>query len=67
MFDGNNDAKRDDERVALASGSGRRRCSAAEKVAVIRETLVLGRVFPTWPGAGRWIHSRSIDGGTARV
>src|SRR5215217_528913 len=43
MFDGNDDAKRDDGRVAVASGSVcRRHWSAAEKAAVIRETLVPG-------------------------
>jgi transposase len=43
MFDGNDDAKRDDGRVANPSGSvRRRRWSAAEKAAVIRETLVPG-------------------------
>src|SRR5215217_2351898 len=53
MFDGNDDAKRDDGRVAVASGSVcRRRWSAAEKAAVIRETLVPGaRVSDV---AGRW-------------
>jgi transposase len=43
MFDGNDDAKRDDGRVAVPSGSvRRRRWLAAEKAAVIRETLVPG-------------------------
>src|SRR3954452_5076216 len=53
MFDGNDDAKRDDGRVAVPSGSvRRRRWSAAEKAAVVRETLVLGaRVFEV---ARRW-------------
>jgi transposase-like protein len=67
MFDGNNDAKRDDGRVAALSGSVRRRWSAAEKAAVVRETLVPGRVFLTWPGAGRWIRSRSTGGGTVKM
>ena len=41
MFDDNDDAKRDDEHVAVLSGSARRRrWSAAEKAAVVRETLV---------------------------
>jgi transposase len=45
MFDGNDDAKQDDGRVAVPNGSAcRRRWSAAEKAAVVRETLV--------PGAG---------------
>jgi transposase len=43
MFDGNNDAKRDDGRVAVASGSiRRRRFSAAERAAIVRETLLPG-------------------------
>jgi transposase len=42
MFDGNDDARRDDRRVAVAAGSVGRRWSAAEKAAVIRETLVPG-------------------------
>src|SRR3954454_9938573 len=43
MFDGNDDAKRDDGRVAVPSGSvRRRRWWAAEKAAVVRETLAPG-------------------------
>ncbi|MFL5279806.1 MAG: transposase [Rhodopila sp.] len=43
MFDDNDDAKRDDGRIAVPSGSARRRrWSAAEKAAVVRETLVPG-------------------------
>jgi transposase len=43
MFDDNDEAKRDDGRVAVLSGSvRRRRWSAAEKAAVVRETLVPG-------------------------
>lgn len=43
MFDSNDDAKRDDERVAHPGGSvRRRRWSAAEKAAVVKETLVPG-------------------------
>src|SRR5215213_10696735 len=43
MFDGHDDARRDDRRVSVVTGSvGRRRWSAAEKAAVIRETLVPG-------------------------
>src|SRR4051795_8411939 len=43
MFDGNDNAKRDDGRVAVPGGSVRRRhWSAAEKAAVVRETLVPG-------------------------
>jgi transposase len=42
MFDGNDDARRD-RRVAAATGSvGRRRWSAEDNAAVIRETLVPG-------------------------
>lgn len=68
MFDGNNDAKRDDERIAVASGSVRRRWSAAEKVAVIRETLVPGarvsEVARRWQmdpqQVYRWRHSEGV-------
>src|SRR4051812_31183938 len=43
MFDGNNDAKCDDRGVAVSTGSvRRRRWSAADKAAIIRETLVPG-------------------------
>ena len=43
MFDSNDDAQGDDWRIAVPSGSvRRRRRSAAEKTAVIRETLVPG-------------------------
>jgi transposase len=43
MFDGNEDAKQDDGRVAVPTGSvHRRRWLAAEKAAVIRETLMPG-------------------------
>jgi transposase len=43
MFDGNDEAKRDDERVAALNGSvRRRRWSAAEKAAVVKETLAPG-------------------------
>jgi transposase len=43
MFDGNDDATGDDGGVAVPSGSARRRrWSAAEKAAVVRETLVPG-------------------------
>ena len=53
MFGGNDDARCDDRRFAVAIGSdGRRRWSAAEKAAVIRETLVPGaRIFDV---ARRW-------------
>src|SRR3954470_2278346 len=39
MFDDNDEATGDDGRVAALNGSVRRRWSAAEKAAVIRETL----------------------------
>src|SRR3954462_2371435 len=69
MFDHTNEAKRDDRRVTVVNGSvRRRRWSAAEKAAVVRETLV--------PGAGvsdvarrwqldpqrvyRWRHSEGV-------
>jgi transposase len=43
MFDGSDDAKRDNGRVAVASGSvRRRRWSAAEKATIIQETLAPG-------------------------
>ena len=43
MFDSNDDARRDDERVAHPSGSvRRRRWSAAENAAVVKETLAPG-------------------------
>jgi transposase-like protein len=43
MFDDNDEAKRDDGRIAALSGSVRRRhWSAAEKAAVVKETLVPG-------------------------
>jgi transposase len=43
MFDDNDDATGDDGRIAVPSGSAcRRRWSAAEKAAVVRETLVPG-------------------------
>ena len=46
MFDSDNDVKCDDQRVAVSSGSvGRRRWSAAEKAAIIKETLVPGARF----------------------
>ncbi len=69
MFDGNIDAKRDNERVAVASGPiRRRRWSAAEKVAVIRETLVPGacvsEVARRWQmdpqQVYRWRHSEGM-------
>src|ERR1700709_187168 len=42
MFDSNDDVKCDNRRFAVATGSIRRRWSAADKAAVIRETLVPG-------------------------
>jgi transposase len=43
MFDDTDEAKRDDGRVAVPSGSARRRrWSAAEKVAVVKEALAPG-------------------------
>src|SRR4051812_33830935 len=43
MFDDTDEAKRDDGRVAVPSGSARRRrWSAAERVAVVKETLAPG-------------------------
>src|SRR3954452_21869341 len=52
MFDDNDEAKRDDGRVAVASRSVRRRWSAAEKAAPIRETLLPGARVSAW--ARRW-------------
>jgi transposase len=69
MFDGNDDAKRDDGRVAVASGSvRRRRWSAAEKAAVVRETLVPGArvsdVAQRWQvdpqQVYRWRHNEGV-------
>jgi transposase len=42
MFDENDGAQGDDRRVAVSTGSVRRRWSVAEKAAIIRETLVPG-------------------------
>src|SRR3954451_2800265 len=69
MFDGNDNAKRDDGRVAVPGGSVRRRhWSAAEKAAVIRETLVPGArvsdVARRWQvdpqQVYRWRHSQGV-------
>src|SRR5438105_12741639 len=69
MFDGNDDARCDDRRVAVPTGSvGRRRWSAAEKAAVIRETLVPGArisdVARRWQmdpqQVYRWRHSEGV-------
>src|ERR1700744_1454606 len=69
MFDGNDDAKREDERVADPSGSVRRRhrWSAAEKAAVIRETLVPGArvsdVARRWQGDAQQVYQWRYQGG----
>src|SRR4051794_24865817 len=42
MFDDNDEATGDDGRVAALNGSVRRRWSAAEKAAVVKETLAPG-------------------------
>ena len=69
MFDGNNDAKCDDRGVAVSTGSvRRRRWSAADKAAIIRETLVPGaRIFDVarrWQidpqQVYRWRHSKGV-------
>lgn len=69
MFDDNDDVRRDDRRVAVPTGSvGRRRSSAAEKAAVIRETLVPGArvsdVARRWQmdpqQVYRWRHSEGV-------
>jgi transposase len=69
MFDGNDDARCDDRRVAAVAGSiGRRRWSAAAKAAVIRETLVPGArisdVARRWQmdpqQVYRWRHSEGV-------
>jgi transposase len=69
MFDGNDDAKCDDRRGAVATGSvRRRRWPAAEKAAVIRETLVPGArvsdVARRWQvdpqQVYRWRHSKGV-------
>ena len=69
MFDGNDDARRDDRRVAVVSGSvGRRRWLAEEKAAVIRETLLpdarISDVARRWQmdpqQVYRWRHSEGV-------
>jgi transposase len=69
MFDGGDDTKCDDRRVAVPVGSVcRRRWSAAEKAAVIRETLVPGarisEVARRWrvdpQQVYRWRHSEGV-------
>ena len=69
MFDGNDDAKWDDRRIAAATGSvRRRRWSAAEKAAIIRDTLVPGArvsdVARRWQvdpqQVYRWRHSKGV-------
>jgi transposase len=69
MLDGNDDARCDDRRVAVPVGSvGRRRWSAAEKAAVIRETLEPGArisdVARRWQvdpqRVYRWRHSEGV-------
>ena len=69
MFDGNNDAKCDDRGVAVSTGSvRRRRWSAADKAAIIRETLVPGArisdVARRWQMDSqqvyRWRHSQGV-------
>jgi len=69
MFDGNNDAKCDDRGIAVSTGSvRRRRWSAADKAAVIRETLVPGArisdVARRWQmdpqQVYRWRHSEGV-------
>ncbi len=69
MFDSNDDVKCDDRRVAVATRSiRRRRWSAAEKAAVIRETLVPGArisdVAQRWQmdlqQVYRWRHSEGV-------
>ena len=69
MFDSNDDARCDDRRVEVVIGSvRRRRWSAAEKAAVIRETLVPGAriadVARRWrmnpQQVYRWRHSEGV-------
>jgi transposase len=69
MFDGNDNAQGDDRSVAVSTGSvRRRRWSAAEKAAVIRETLVPGvrisDVARRWQVdpqlVYRWRHSEGV-------
>jgi transposase len=69
MFDDNDEATGDDGRVAVPSGSvRRRRWSAAEKAAVIRETLAPGArvsdVARRWQvdpqQVYRWRHSEGV-------
>jgi transposase len=72
MFDGNDDAKCADRRVAVPVGSvRRRRWSAAEKAAVIRETLEPGArisdVARRWQvdpqRVYRWRHNEGVTHG----
>jgi transposase-like protein len=68
MFDGNDEAKRDDGRGAASSGSvRRRRFSAVEKAAVIRETREPGARVSEIARRLRWIRSRFTGGGTVTV
>jgi transposase len=69
MFDSNDDVKCDDRRIAFPNGSvRRRRWSAAEKAAVIRETLMPGArisdVARRWQmdpqQVYRWRHSEGV-------
>ena len=68
MFDSNDDVKCDDRRVAVATGSLRRRWSAAEMAAVIGETLLPGArisdVARRWQmdpqQVYRWRHSQGV-------
>jgi len=69
MLDGNDDARCDDRRIAVPVGSvGRRRWSAAEKAAVIRDTLEPGArisdVARRWQvdpqRVYRWRHSEGV-------
>ncbi len=68
MFDSNDDARCDDRRVAVATGPIRRRWSAAEKAAVIRETLLPGArisdIARRWQmdpqQVYRWRHSQGV-------
>ena len=69
MFAGNDEAKRDDGRIAALNGSvRRRRWSATEKAAIIRETLVPGArvsdIARRWQmdpqQVYRWRHSEGV-------
>jgi transposase len=68
MFDDNDEAKRDDGRIAALNGSARRRhWSAVEKAAVVKETLVPGVCVSDVARRWQLCPQQVIDGGTKTV